>query len=98
MITVMLPYFLILTITVVVGAVVRLHVVRSRRTQHPFTYSINENDSADQNMNDLCIESAGSMVPTQALSKRGSWRVALDQVMFVADFEEMKTEEYQKTL
>lgn len=98
MITIVLPYLLILTITVVVGAVVRLRVFRNRRRQHPFTFSIDENDSADQNVDGLCIEQAGSTVPTQTLSKRGSWRVALDQVMFLTDFEEMKAEEYQKTL
>ena len=98
MITIVLAYFFILTITVVVGVVVRLKVLRSRHTQYPFTFSVDENDSADQDVDDLCIERAGSMVPTQALSKRGSWRVALDQVMFLTDFEEMKTEEYQKRL
>lgn len=98
MITIVLRYLLILAVTVAVGVVMRLRVFRSRHKQHPFTFSVDENDSADQNVADICIEQAGSMVSTQTLSRRGSWRIALDQVMPLTDFEEMKAEEYQKML
>lgn len=90
-------YVLAVLAIAAVGGVLRLHCLKHQQRRH-FDFSSTVNDSADERMDDLGIEDAGDMVPVRMLAKRGSWRVALDQVMSSRTFEEMKAEEYSKKL
>ena len=88
--------FIVLAIAAV-GGMLRLRCLK-RQQQQRFNFSSIVVESADEGMDDLNIENPGSMVSVHTLSKRGSWRVALDQVMSSQTFEEMKAEEYSKKL
>lgn len=88
--------FIVLTIAAV-GGRLRLRCLK-RQQQQRFNFSSIVDESADEGMDDLNIENPGSMVSVHTLSKRGSWRVALDQVMSSQTFEEMKAEEYSRKL
>lgn len=95
---ILIGYVFILAMLVLVGVVLRFRSLKSQHRLNTFMFSSNKDDSVDKNVDSLCIESAGSMVSSHALSRRGSWRVALNQVMSGLDFEEMKSEEYRKNL
>ena len=88
--------FIVLAIAAV-GGMLRLRCLK-RQQQQRFNFSSVVDESADEGMDDLNIENPGSMASVHTLSKRGSWRVALDQVMSSQTFEEMKAEEYSKKL
>lgn len=92
-----LIYAVIVLAIAAVGGMLRLRCLK-RQQQQRFNFSSIVNESADESMDDLSIENPGSMVSVHTLSKRGSWRVALDQVMSSQTFEEMKAEEYSKKL
>lgn len=92
---IVLAYTFVVLAVAAVGGMVRLRCLKHQRC---YSLSSLANDSTDMGMDDLNIESPGSMVPVHTLTKRGSWRVALDQVMPAQTFEEMKAEEYSKKL
>ena len=91
-----LNYALILAVLAGAGAALRLRLIKRGLKGHTFFPDVN--DTADTEIGELHIEDASRLVSVQTLSKRGSWRVALDQVMSGVAFEDMKAEEYQKKL
>lgn len=93
-----LSYAFIVLAIAAVGGMLRLRCLKRQQQQQRFNFSPIVVESADEGMDDLNIENPGSMVSVHTLSKRGSWRVALDQVMSSQTFEEMKAEEYSKKL
>ena len=92
-----LTYVLIILMIAVIGGILRLYYLRHQQ-QWRIGGSSTVNDSVDKHLDDLRIENPSSMFSTCALSKRGSWRIALDQVMSSPTFEEIKAEEYSKKL
>lgn len=94
---IMFIYALVVLAVAATGGVLRLRCLKRQQRQHS-TFSSMVNDSTDMGMGNLNIENPGSMVLVRTLAKRGSWRVALDQVMSSQTFEEMKAEEYSKKL
>lgn len=94
---IILIYALVMLTIAAVGGMLRLRCLKQQQRRH-FGFSSMVNDSVDERMDNLNIENPGSMVSVRTLAKRGSWRVALDQVMSSQTFEEMKAEEYSKKL
>ena len=92
-----LIYAFVILLIAGIGGMFRLRYLRHRQQWRVSRFST-VNDSADKRLDDLRLEKPGSMVPVSALSRRGSWRIALDQVMSSRTFEEMKAEEYSKKL
>ena len=90
-------YAAVVFVIAAIGGVLRLRYLK-RRQRQDVDLSSGVDSSVDACMDNLHIEDPGSMVSVHALSKRGSWRVALDQVMPAQTFEQMKAEEYSKKL
>lgn len=94
---IMLVYVLIVFTVGAVGAILRFRYLKHQQHRHSDFCSM-VNDSVDEGMDNLSIEAPGSMVSIHTLASRGSWRIALDQVISSQTFEEMKAEEYSKKL
>ncbi len=87
--------FVVLAI-VIVGGTLRLRYLKKQKQCFNFPSTVD--DSVDERLDGLSIEASADMVSSHVLARRGSWRIALDQVMPAQTFEEMKAEEYSKKL
>ncbi|ANU55493.1 hypothetical protein ADH66_11755 [Acutalibacter muris] len=99
MILSVIGYILIMVALTSIGVALRCKMLKKQHVYRRFTIPTDVTACVDSSLKrDLRLEGSSSMVSAQILSRRGSWRVALDQIMLSSDFEEMKTEEYQKKL
>ncbi|MBQ7718765.1 MAG: hypothetical protein IJT38_05640 [Clostridia bacterium] len=61
------------------------------------TLDLSIDDDIDKNFGNMRIENY-TFAPMSSLQKRGSWRIAQDQVLCYDDYKSLEAEEYRKYL